>query len=317
MADQPTVVVAEAYSESAMRRLHDAAHVVEVAGKDAAALRDAIENADALLVRTYVSVTDDLLSAAPRLRVVGRAGVGVDNIDVAAARRRGVVVVHTPAAATRSVAEHTVALMLALERKIQVGSQAVRNGDFRAAREKIRYRELGDLTLGIVGMGRIGSCVAGICAAGLGMRILYNDIADVGPFEFPARQCEKDELFATADVVTLHVPLTPLTRGLINAASLTGFKPTTTLINTARGAVVDLSALAAALNNGQLAGAALDVFDPEPPPLDHPILAAPNVVVTPHVASRSHAGLERMNDVVDDVIRVLNCESPQYPAINE
>lgn len=298
-----------------MSRLHDAVQVIEVEGNDAAALRSALELADGLLIRTYVSVTDDLLSSAPRLRVVGRAGVGLDNVDLAAAQRRGITVVHTPAAATRSVAEHTVALMLALERKLEMGSQAVRKGRFHAVREILRCRELGDLTLGIVGMGRIGSHVAKICRTGFGMKILYDDIANVGPFDFDARRCEKDELFASADVVSLHVPLTQLTRGLINSRTLSWFKASTTLINTARGAVVDLSAVADALADGRLAGVALDVFDPEPPPVDHPMLSEWNVVLTPHSASRSYAGLERMNDVVDDLIRVLNWESPLYPAL--
>ena len=178
----------------------------------------------------------------------------------------------------------------------------------------MRGRELCGLTLGIVGLGRIGTCVGRTCAAGPGMRVLYNDIVDVGPLDFEAAAVGKSELFRTADVVSLHVPLTPLTRQMINANVLATFKPGATLINTARGAVIDLAALADALRREKLAGAALDVFQPEPPPVDHPIRSAPNVLLSPHVAARTEAGLARMNDVVHDVIAVLEGRFPQYPA---
>lgn len=306
------VVIAEDY-ESAVDRFADIADVIRLSSCDAATLTDALGGADALLVRTYAKVTDQILSAAPKLKVIGRGGVGLDNIDLDSARRRGIVVVHTPAAATQSAAEHTVGLMLALERRLIENDRATRDGRFAEFRKQVRYRELAGLTLGVVGMGRIGSAVARIARDGLGMRILYNDIKPVGPFPFATAIDDKRVLYASADVVTLHVPLTNQTKGLIDADALSCFRPETALINTSRGPVIDLTALANAIQSNQVAGAALDVFDPEPPPADHPILACPNVVVSAHTAARSAAALARMDDVVDDVIRVLTGQTPQFP----
>jgi D-3-phosphoglycerate dehydrogenase len=315
MASRPYhIVVAEPYSESALAALRGAGRVRVLDSYDEPSLLTAVADADALLVRTYAQVTARVLEAAPRLQVVGRGGVGLENVDLSAAHARRVIVVYTPAAATRSVAELTLGLMIALERGVLAGDEAVRTGRLAEARRVPHGRELQGRTVGIVGLGRIGRAVARSCGPGLGMRVLYNDIVDVGRVEFPAESASKPVLFRESDVVSLHVPLTKRTRHLINADVLATFKPTTTLINTARGAVVDLIALADALRSGRLAGAALDVFDPEPLPRDHPILSAPNVLCSPHVGARTHEGLARMNDVVHDVIAVLEGRSPQYPA---
>ena len=316
MADSrpPTIVVAEAYSEASLATLRRAGEVRVLKSYDEASLLEAVADADALLVRTYAQVTDRVLDHAPRLRVIGRGGVGLENIDVAAALRRNITVVHTPAAATRSVEELTIGLMIALERRIVDADQAMRRGQFAQARARSRGRELCGLTMGIVGLGRIGMCVGRTCSLGLGMRVLFNDIVDVGPLDFPAEPADKAALFRDSDVVSLHVPLTPLTRGMVSAEVLATFKPTATLINTSRGAVVDLLALADALTAGRLAGTACDVFDPEPPPPDHPILRAPNVLLSAHMGARTHEGLDRMNAVVHDVVAVLEGRSPQYPA---
>lgn len=173
-------------------------------------------------------------------------------------------------------------------------------------------RELRGLTLGVVGMGRIGSAVARICGQGLGMRILYNDIRNIGPLPFPTTAAAKEALYRESDIVTMHVPLTDATRGMINAETLRLFRSSATLINTARGPVVSANALAEALGSGRLAGAALDVHDPEPPGEDHPLLRAPNVLLSPHIGARTRSGLSRMNDVVDDVIAVLEGRRPAY-----
>jgi len=306
------VVIAEDY-ESAVDRFANLADVVRLPSCDTTTLTNALADADALLVRTYAKVTDQILSAAPKLKVIGRGGVGLDNIDLDSAKKRGIVVVHTPAAATQSAAEHTVGLMLALERRLIENDRATRDGRFFDFRKQVRYRELAGLTLGVVGMGRIGSAVARIAHDGLGMKIIYNDIEPVGPFPSATTIEDKRTLYASADIISLHVPLTDRTKGMINAEALAQFGPQTTLINTSRGAVVDLTALADAIQSNQIAGAALDVFDPEPPPADHPILACPNVVVSAHTAARSAAALARMDDVVDDVIRVLTGQTPQFP----
>jgi D-3-phosphoglycerate dehydrogenase len=306
------IVVCEEYSDSAFERLRTAGDVVHLERPDEAELVAALADADAVLVRTYTPITAKVLEAAPRLKVIGRGGVGVENIDVDAAAARKIVVVHTPAAATEAVAELTVGLMLALERKIVAGDARVRAGDFAAARSEAIGRELGLCTLGIVGMGRIGRAVGRIASVGLGMRLVYNDIAEVGPFDFPAEAMSKPEVYAAADILTLHVTLTDLTFKLIDANALRQLQPTTTVINTARGAVLDTEAVAGALRDGRLAGAAVDVFDDEPPPPDHPLLNAPNVILSPHAGARSPRGQARMNDVVNDVIAVLEGRSPQY-----
>jgi D-3-phosphoglycerate dehydrogenase len=311
----PVIVVTARFNDSALARLRAHGEVVQLDRPSEEEIMEALRQADALLVRTCTQVTSKVIAAAPRLQVIGRGGVGLENIDLAAARRRGITVVYTPAAATRSVAEHTLALILAVERKLAAGAQAVRAGHtFLEFRGSVRFRELGDHTLGVVGMGRIGSAVGRICARGFGMRVLYNDVVPVGPFDFPAVAVSKEQLYAESDVVSLHVPLDARTRGLIDEAALQRFSPGAVLINTSRGGVVNTDALARALRSGRLAGAGLDVFEPEPLPPTHPLLAAPNAVLSPHVAARSGPGLERMNDVVDDVLAVLQGRAPEYSA---
>ncbi len=321
MADETrsVIVVAERLSESAMARLQAAGQVVVLDSCDEPTLSDAVRQADALVVRTYSTVTAAVIGTARetgRLKVIGRAGVGVDNIDLRAAAEAGIPVVHTPAACTFAVAELTVGLIVAVQRRIAFFDQRVRQGEFASLRaEGGLTPELQHQTLGIIGMGRIGRAVGRRMHDGLGMRIIYHDIREIGYLPFAAESRDSAEVvYAEADVVSLHVPLTELTRGMVDAAALRRFKPGAYLVNTSRGPVVQAAPLAEALKERRLAGAAIDVFDPEPPPPDHPLLAAPNCVLTPHVASRSREGLAAMNDVVDDVIAVLAGKAPQYVA---
>jgi len=300
------VLLAGSLDADAERRLAAAAEVVRVAGADEAGLARAVEDCEALIARTHTRVTRRVLESGRRLRVVGVAGVGLDNVDFAAAQELGIVVLHTPAAASDAVAEFAVALMLQLLRPVPGLMAAYRRGEFAEARRAAHGPELRDLTVGIVGMGRIGSRVGRICSAGFGARVLYNDIIDVGPFAFHALPVDKPTLWASSDIVSLHVPLTEQTRGLVDVEVLSRFRPGARLINTARGAVVDTEALLAALQSGRLAGAALDVTDPEPLPAQHPLFACPNCILTPHVAARSFGGLRRMCDVVDDVLAFLS-----------
>lgn len=288
---------------AAEARLAAEAEIVRCDAGEEAICR-AIVDCDALVARTHLPVTRRILEAGGRLRVVGVAGVGLDNVDERAAAERGIAVLHTPAASSDAVAELTVAFMLLWQRPIPRLADAYRNGRFRQAREAPHGRELRELTIGIVGMGRIGARVGRICAAGLGARVIYNDILPVGPFDFAASPVEKDSLWREADVVTLHVPLTDATRGLIDARILARLRTGALLINTSRGAVVDTPALLAALRSGRMS-AALDVADPEPLPPDHPLLNLPNCVVTPHIAARTEGGLRRMFDVVDQVAAFL------------
>jgi phosphoglycerate dehydrogenase-like enzyme len=309
------VLLAERLNDDAEQRLAAAAEVVRPSAGDEDTLAALIAGVDALVVRTHTRVTRRLLAAGRRLRVVGVAGVGLDNVDEVAAAEHGITVLNRPAAATASVAELTTALILLALRPIPQLAAAYRSGDFRAARAAPHGPELRGRTVGILGMGRIGSAVGRICAAGLGTRVIYHDIAPVGPFGFPATAVDPATLWAESDILTLHVPLTPLTRGLISRDVLAACRRRPVLINTARGAIVDTPALVAALAAGQIAAAGLDVTDPEPLPPDHPLWQAPNVTITPHIASRTHEGLARMCAIVDDVLAFLAAgEGGQSPA---
>lgn len=311
---RPRIVLAEAFDAPAMEKLRAVGDVIVLDACDEAQLKEAVADCDALLVRTRTTVTRAVIESAARLRVIGRGGVGLENIDVDAARERSIAVVYTPHASTDAVADLTVGMMIALQRNIPGCYAMVRTGQFWEARGGSVSSEMSELTLGIVGMGRIGRTVARRCRHGFGMTILYNDIVPPGWLDFVATAVTKDQLYAHADIVTLHVPLTESTRKLIAAAALSRFKNGSFLINTSRGGVVDSLALADALSAGTLAGAALDVFDPEPLPADHPLMNAPNTLFTPHIGSRSIASLARMNNVVEDVVRVLQGRSPLYPA---
>ena len=305
--DEPSwhIVISEGFEHAAIARAQAVARVTVLTTGDEHALKEAVRDCDALLVRTSAAVTRNVIERAGRLRVIGRAGSGLDNIDVEAARERGILVIHTPDAATNAVADLTIGLMIALVRGITNCDSAVRTGRFASERSHYEAPELSEMSLGIVGLGRIGKAVAQRCFHGFAMRILYNDILDVEPFGFEATPTDKAQLFRQADVVSLHVPLTQRTRRLIEGEALKRFKRGSFLINTARGAVVDSVALAHALESGHLAGAALDVFDPEPLPKGHPLLTAPNTLFTPHVGARTRTALTCMNAVVDEVIRAL------------
>lgn len=308
------IVFAGQFDEPAVERMRRLGRVTLLDRPSEAELLNIVGDCDALLVRTSAQVTRAVLEASSRLKVVGRAGVGLENIDVEAARERGVAVVHTPNAATDAVADLTVGLLICLLRDVHASDTAVRDGRFRENRKSTPSREMAELTIGIVGMGRIGQAVARRCHRGFGMRVIYNDILPVEPPENQAVQVEKRELFHEADVVSLHVPLTAETQGMIDDEALRSLKPEALLINTARGAVVDSLALARRLCAGTLGGAALDVVEPEPLPDGHPLLSAPRTLFTAHIGARSHRGQSRMSGVVEDVERVLTGEKPIHPA---
>ncbi len=307
------VLLAEGLDADAERRLEAGAEVVRPRATDEDTLCEAIADCDALVARTHTPITRKLLTAGKRLRAIGIAGVGLDRVDVAAAEELGITVLHTPAAASDAVAELAVGLMIQLQRPIPRLAEAYKRGEFRTAREQTHGNELRELTIGIVGMGRIGSRVGRICSAGIGARVLYNDIIDVGPFPFDATPADKPTIWTESDVITLHVPATDLTRRMITADVLTQMRPSAHLLNTSRGVAVDTPALTAALQNGEIAGAALDVVDPEPLPPEHPLFALENCILMPHIAARTHGGLRRMYAVVDDVLAFLASGTPGSP----
>jgi D-3-phosphoglycerate dehydrogenase len=276
---------------------------------------DHIADADALVVRTYTQVDESLLGKARRLRVVGRAGVALENIDVPAARARGVEVVHTPEANTLAVVDYTIGMIIRMNRRFWPMPGAVSAEEFHKARKQTFGRFLASATLGIIGCGRIGSRV-GRAAAALGMTVLYNDIIPIH-LDYPAASVDKPTLYAGSDIVTLHVPLTDLTRQLICAETLAQFKRGAQFINSARGPCVNYADLADAIRSGQVSAAAIDCHDPEPPPPDYPLFGLPNVILTPHVAARVPEAVERMCDVVYDVVAVLQGRPPKFPAPKE
>ena len=307
--DKPIVVVTEPLDERSLANLSARAEVRRI---EIDRLDDHIAQADGLVVRTYTQVTGELLDRAPRLKVVGRAGVALDNIDVPACRARGVEVVHTPEANTLAVVDYTIRMIIELNRRFWPLSGTVTPEQFLATRKNKFGRFLADMTLGIVGVGRIGSRV-GRAAQALGMTVLYNDIRPV-ELDYPCRAVEKQELYARSDLVTLHVPLTDLTRSLIDAESLRQFKPGGQLINCARGGCVVAADLAAAVRDGHIAAAAIDCHEPEPPPSDYPLFGLDGVILTPHIAARVPAALAAMCDVVEDVAAVLDGRQPRFPA---
>lgn len=257
-----------------------------------------------VVITNKVALTAELLAGAPLLRLVCVAAAGTDNVDIAAATRRGIAVRNVPDYGSESVAEHTLALLLALRRRIVSYAQAARDGRWSRAGQFCWHgpalRDIGGSVLGIVGRGRIGEATARL-ARGLGMQVLFaHRPGDAGG----RGDCSFDELLGRVDALSLHLPLTPETRGLIDGRRLALMKPGAVLVNTSRGALIDNLALAQALRSGRLAGAALDVLDPEPPPPEHPLLAPdlPNLLLTPHVAWASEQALARLADRLAELV---------------
>ena len=291
------VLACDRIDAAALARVRAAGHEVrEATGLAGPALVAALQGVHGLLVRGATKVTAEALAGAPDLRVVVRAGTGLDNVDVAAAAARGVAVHNTPNANSVSVAELVFAMLLALERHLVPAALDLRRGVW----EKSRYqgRELAGRTLAILGLGRIGREVAARARA-FDMRVVAYDPL-FGPGAPPpdgVQAVEREALFAAADVLSVHVPLTPETRGAVGARELARMRPDALLVNASRGGVVDETALVEALRAGRLRGAAVDVFAAEPPPADHPLLSLPNVLPLPHLGASTaeaqrRAGLE-------------------------
>ena len=306
---RPVIVVTEPLNERTLKYLAEHGDLRRMTIQD---LPAHIAEADALIVRTYTQVNEALLSGAKRLKVVGRAGVALDNIDVPACRRRGIEVVHTPAANTLAVVDYIIGMIVQMNRRFWPLGGPLSATEFHQVRKQTFGRFLSGTTLGIVGCGRIGSRV-GRAAAALGMKVLYNDIIPIS-LDYPAEEVDKPTLYARSDIVTIHVPLTRLTRRMINEETLRQFKKGAQFINAARGPCVNYAHLAAAIRGGHISAAVIDCHDPEPPPPDYPMFSLPNVILTPHVAARVPAAVEAMCDVVYDVVAVLEGRPPAYPA---
>lgn len=278
------VVVAQATNEQILSRLRERAEVVVISNNDASALQAACVDAECLQVGTWVKITDAFLEGCPLLKVISRTGVGVDNVDVEAASRRGILVLNTPQANTLSVAEHTMALILALAKQLMVLDAHTRAGDFEIRRKNLPM-DLDGKTLGLIGFGSIGRLSAQKANAAFGMRILAYDPFVTQAEAYVRLAADYSEVVANSDFVSIHLPLLPETRNLFNAEMIAQMKKDAFLINTSRGGIVDEQALCSALESGALGGAALDVFESEPPKPDSPLMRAPNLILTPHAAA--------------------------------
>ncbi len=279
------VLVSDELSPEAVRILADAGLEVDVkVGLPPAELEAIVGGYDALAVRSATKVTAKLLEKAARLKVIGRAGVGVDNVDLDAATRRGVVVMNTPGGSSVTVAELALAMILSLYRHVSSATASVKAG--RWEKKRFQGREIAGKTLGVVGIGNIGSVLVERALA-MKMRVVAYDpfITPEAAAKMGATLVDLDALWREADVVSLHVPLTEQTRHLVRAETLARMKKGAILVNCARGGIVDERAVADALASGHLGGAALDVFEKEPPPADHPLLRAENLVCTPHIGA--------------------------------
>ncbi len=297
------VVVADNIDEQGLDLLRDEQdfEVVSTVGAPDQLLEE-LARAHALLVRSSTRVTEDLLSRAPLLRVVGRAGIGVDNIDVRAATHRGIAVINAPGANTVSAAEHAFALLLALVRRIPWASASMRRGEWD--RKRFGGTELRGKVLGLVGLGRIGAHVAGIAQA-FGMDVIAFDpmLSSARAKQLGVQLVSLEKLLSWADVISLHAPINDHTRGLLNADRLALVKPGAVLINTARGGLIDDQALFDAVEKGKLAGAALDVFDPEPLPEDSPLRCSDKIILTPHLAASTQEAQVRVSVEISRSVR--------------
>jgi D-3-phosphoglycerate dehydrogenase / 2-oxoglutarate reductase len=309
------ILVADGLAEEGLARLREAADVLVRSGLTEDELAATLPEVDALIVRSRTRVSSEAVQRGSRLRVIARAGVGVDNIDVDAATRRGILVLNTPESSTIAAAEHTMAMLLALARRIPHAQAALAAGQWN--REQFIGTELSGKTLGVVGLGKIGSEVARRALA-FGMRVIGYD-----PYvtEERARRLGVDlgtweAVLDRSDVLTLHVPLAQETRALIGKSELAMMKPGALLVNCARGGLVDEEALLGALEEGRIGGAALDVFAQEPLPRSHPLRAHPRVVLTPHLGgSTVEAQRSIAVDIADQVLASLRGE-PVHGAVN-
>ena len=283
-------------------------------GADAESLVELCAEAEGVIIGSIPAFTADVIAKLRRCKILARGGVGVDNIDLEAARKKGILVTCVPDYCVDEVSDHAMALILYFARKLEQGIAEVEKGGWGIAALR-PIAPLRGATLGVVGIGRIGAALAEKARA-FGMRVIAHDpFAPKSAFEKPgAESAALARIWEEADYVSLHAPLTPETRGMVNAGALERMKSSAVLINVARGELVDERALAAALKRNAIRGAGLDVLEEEPPPPNHPLLALPNCRVTPHSAWYSTAALEDMRrKAATDVLRVLRGEEPLYP----
>ncbi|WP_254533096.1 phosphoglycerate dehydrogenase [Natrinema gelatinilyticum] len=310
--EAPRVLVTDPIDQAGLRRLETAGCDVDVhTDLSNDALRETVSEYDALVVRSGTTLSADVIEASDRLSVIGRAGVGVDNIDIDAVTRQGVLVTNAPTGNTTAVAEHTLALLLSLARDIPTANEALSAGDW----EKSSFigTELSGRTLGVLGFGRIGREVASR-AEDLGMEVITHDpyVGEETASAFGATLVDFDDLLERANVISVHVPLTDETYHLLGADEFERLDSDAYLVHPARGGVVDEAALATAVEEGEIAGAAVDVFENEPPAPDNPLLESDDVIVTPHIAAKTDNAMSRVaTTIADNVLTALDGDVPE------
>ncbi len=316
MKHRPIVLSLTSMHESGLRILQEATELRMASALDSATLQREVAGAEGLIIRTGGVIDAALLDRGHLLRVVGRHGVGYDQIDIDAATARGVQVVYTPGANTQSVVEHVFALMIGISRHFPRMMAGLVAGNYHI-RTSITGREIAGKSLGIIGFGRIGRRVGETAHRGFGMKVVYHDIVPA-PAEVEqranARRAGLREVLESSEYVTLHVPLDSSTRELINRETLALMRRDTILINTCRGPVVDEAAVAQALDAGRLWGYGADVFTIEPPPPGHPLIGRTDVMLTPHSAAQTEEGLRNMaTTIAEEVVGVLRGKRPSNP----
>lgn len=312
--DHWRIILTDGLDDVGVSILEKEAEVVKSNGILAEDLKKELKDYDAVIIRSRTKMTRELIESGTRLKVIGRTGVGVDNIDLDAAKEKGIVVVNAPSATTESVAELTLGLIFALAREIPRADASMKRGEW--AKKEFMGTELYGKTLGIIGFGRIGSTV-GQMAAAMGMRI--NACCD---FTIPetiriigGELLMMDEIIERSDFIAVHTPLTDKTRGMIDAAMIARMKDGVYIICTARGGILDEAALLDALNNGKVAGAALDVFEKEPPD-NMDLVKHPRVIASPHIAGQTSEAQRRASvDISREVIAALKNEKLHWQVV--
>ena len=312
---RPRILIADPVAPEGIELLRAIGDVEVKTGQAADALIASIENYDALVVRSETKVTRAIIEAGVRLQVIGRAGVGVDNIDLEAATERGVIVVNAPQGNTIAAAEHTIALLMALARHIPQADASMRAGKWD--RKSYVGTEVRGKTLGVIGLGPIGSEVARR-GVGLDMRVLGHDpyVAEERTRSLGAEPADFETLIAVADFISVHVPMTAATKGMISTEQFARMKDGVRLLNVARGGIIDEAALAAVVQSGKVAGAAVDVFTAEPIDPENPLLGDPRIITTPHLGASTAEAQERVAvDVAEQIVDVLAGRPARY-AVN-
>ena len=314
MTSGPKVLLFEPIHPEGTRVLEETCNVVYPESLQEDQLIRQVGDVAGIIIRADGNVSRRLMESAPLLKVVGRHGVGVENIDLTAARERGIAVVYTPTANAQSVAEQFLGLALMLTKKLKPADLAVREGNWES-RYTLSTTELFGKTLGVLGFGRIGTQTARICRTSFDMPVIYYDMVSFpgAEDELGAQKVPLEQLFTESDYISVNLPLVPQTKGLIGADLLRRMKPTAYLINMARGGLWNEVDVAAALKDQRIAGVGSDVFEEEPPPVDNPLFDLENFIGTPHMAAHTDEALSRMSMVASDIVKVLEGQPPEFP----